>query len=89
MYLEKKAMKKLLITLSFSMAIISLDAAAQVPTGTRQRSSNDTLLKKSVPAPTKYNPKATKWPKPDSLKAIPVKKDSTKAKPLKKQKPTR
>jgi len=48
----------------------------QVPTGTRQRSTNDTLIKKTVPAGDKYNKKATKWPKRDSLKNIHAKKDT-------------
>ena len=53
---------------------------AQVPTGTRQRSTNDTLIKKPVPKAGKYNPKATKWPKRDSLKAIDKRQDSLKRK---------
>ena len=51
----------------------------QVPTGTRQRSTNDTLIKKTVPAGDKYNKKATKWPKRDSLKNNSCKKGYHKA----------
>ena len=59
-------------------------AFCQVPTGTRQRSTDDTLIKKPVPKPGKYNSKSNKWPKQDSLKNTPSKKDSTKRKPPKK-----
>lgn len=74
---------KCLFVFLFALTFSTL-AFCQVPTGTRQRSTDDTLIKKPVPKKDKYSPKSNKWPKQDSLKNIPSKKDSAKRKPLKK-----
>ncbi|KQR70401.1 hypothetical protein [Pedobacter sp. Leaf176] len=71
---------KLLFCFLFAI-VFSTFAFSQVPTGTRQRSTDDTLIKKPVPKPVKYNPKSNKWPKQDSLKNKPSKNDSAKRKP--------
>jgi len=68
------------------LTLFSLAGLAQVPTGTRQGKSSDTLLKRTVPKANKYDPKATKWPKKDSLKTIEKRKDSIKRKPSNKKK---
>lgn len=77
---------KQIISLFACLIVISFAAAAQVPTGTRQGKSSDTLLKKAVPKADKYDPKATKWPKKDSLKKIETRKDSIKSRPIKRKK---
>jgi hypothetical protein len=48
----------------------------QVPTGTGQRDTKDTLIRKPVPGKGKYNSRSTKWPKRDSLKTFPAKRES-------------
>jgi hypothetical protein len=58
----------------------------QVPTGTTQRSTSDTLIKKNVPRADKYKSGSTKWPKRDSLKSIGARKDTSKHKVAKGQK---
>ncbi|MDQ0641193.1 hypothetical protein QF042_004758 [Pedobacter sp. W3I1] len=55
----------------------------QVPTGTRQRSTDDTLIKKTVPGANKYNARSSKWPKHDSLKSVGAKKDTSGRGPVK------
>ena len=75
-------MKMHFLTLPFSA--LTFVAFGQVPTGTNQRTTNDTLLQKSVPKANKYSKKANKWPKPDSLKAKTVKPKAIKKYPKKK-----
>jgi hypothetical protein len=58
----------------------------QVPIGTRQRSTDDTLIKKTVPAAGKYSARSSKWPKRDSLKSIRTKKDTSGRRQAKRQK---
>ncbi|MDQ0966716.1 hypothetical protein QFZ20_002119 [Flavobacterium sp. W4I14] len=72
----------------FFLVLIAFCASGfcQVPTGTIQRSTSDTLIKKTVPATGKYKSGSTKWPKRDSLKSIRARKDASKRKAAKGQK---
>lgn len=77
---------KRIISIFASIFFISFSTNAQVPTGTRQGKSSDTLLRRTVPKADKYDPKATKWPKKDSLKRIETRRDSMKSRPIKRKK---